>query len=425
MVTRALVGDGDTAERLAASATEWVQQHGDSVEPYAIAWVVSRAVAECLEASEHGLTGTTDLAELLRTQPVAGQVAIALTVACRYDVPTTAQLTRRPVHEIEALLAPLGAPHVSRGTPPGVPPLPPPEPIRPKKQRRFRPRLGAVLILVGLGALVALVTYDGGPRPTLVDAASPADCDPVGNPLQLAVGPTRRPARLSLPDRRPAPLLVDIGETGQTSADRADTSGLETVAGDAGFAVLTLDGSTQPWNVSRSPMGIDDLGYLTAAIAEAGATGCVDAASVALVGFGRGAHLAAVAICAGSVTADWLIMARGQYLPPGCRLDNPPSVLILADANDRTFPPNGGWGIDGPGGTDFTPTGVDAALRGWGDLAGCTAAGPVSVDPDGTQQLARAGCTTGRQVAARVVNGAGHEWPDSLAVEVVEAISSR
>lgn len=425
MVTRALVGDGDTAERLATSATEWVQQHGDAVGPHAIAWVVSRAVTECLEAADRGLTGTTDLAELLRAQPVAGQVAIALTVACGYDLPTTAQLTRRPVHEIEALLAPLRTPQPPPTSSPGIPHLPPPEPIHPKKRRRFRPGLGALVVLVSLGALVALVTYDGGPRPTLVDAAPPANCDLVDNLLQLAVGPTRRPARLSLPEHRPAPLIVDIGETGQTSADRAATSDLEAAAADAGYAVLTLDGSTQPWNVSRSPMGVDDLGYLTGAVAEAGATGCVEVASVALVGFGRGAHLAAAATCAGSVTANWLIMARGQYLPPGCRLDNPPSVLILADANDRTFPPGGGWGIDGPGGTDFTPTGVDAALRGWGDLAGCTAAAPTSVDPDGTQQLAQAGCSTGRRVAARVVNGAGHEWPDSLAVEVVEAISSR
>lgn len=423
LVTRALVGDGDTAEWLAASATEWVQQHGESVGSHQIAWVVSRAVTECLSAADQGLTGTTDLAELLRHQPVAGQVAIALATACGYDLETTAQLTRRPVHEVQTLLAPLQVGQAP-AAPPSVAP-PPPEPIGPKKRRRFRPGLGSIVVLAVLGALVGIATYDGGPRPTLVDAAPPTECQVLANPVVLEVGSSRRPARLALPERVPARLVVDIGEMGQTSEDRAATSGLEPVGLAAGLAVMTLDGSAQAWNVARSPIGLDDVGYLAGAVAEATATGCVNEGSVALVGFGRGAHFAATTTCSGAVSVDILVMARGQYIPSGCRPTTPPSVLVLADANDRTYPPAGGWGIDGPGGSEFSPSSVEEAVAGWGDLAACSGSAPEQLDVDGVRRLTRSGCRTARGVEARIVTGAGHEWPDSLAVEVVDAISSR
>jgi len=289
---------------------------------------------------------------------------------------------------------------------------------------------GTLTALGIIAGTVVLITVPNGPRPTL---AAPVDDDPSAcqeaPPFQartLQLPPDARPARLTLPPGRirEVPLVVLVGEAGQTAEEAAETSGMEAAGSAGGFAVVTMDGAAQPWNVTSAADRADDVALVRAAVEAAAQTGCVDRSRTVLVGYGIGAHLAAAVACSGFPELRALVMVRGAAAPDTCRLDHPITVVLDTDTTDAILPFDGGWGIAAAADPAYEPIGSNAAYEAWSKLVGCDPAATQESGPDGVVTSSRTTCEDGVTVSSRVATGYGHDWPRDATGEVVRVVGA-
>jgi poly(3-hydroxybutyrate) depolymerase len=299
--------------------------------------------------------------------------------------------------------------------------------------------LGTAGTLLAVAALVVVITVPHGERPAFGGAArlpgggrtaagSAGACDgPTdGAANRIDLGDDRPSARFFLPPgtNRDIPLVVLIGDAREPADEIASTSGLEGAGATQGFAVLTLDGSDHDWNVGGDPKRPDDVALVRTAIEAATGSECVEGGRVVLVGYGRGAHLAAAAACRDATSVAGIAMVRGAYLPPRCHLDRPVPLVMDTDTTDAVLPFDGGWGSSAPSDPSYTPTGVGDTFDGWSELDGCDSSSSTATDPTGAVVTTRASCADGAVIESRVSTGYGHTWPGDLLPRLVQAIAA-
>jgi polyhydroxybutyrate depolymerase len=471
-IAHGLLGDPAAAREVAERSVDWLEAHAEATAARPLAWLAATTVDLALAVPPvPGRLVDADrreLAALVGSQPVGARVAFALAGFCGYDRTTVAALVGRSVGEVDALLAPFAGAVLPPAEPPGAPvasPPPPPPPFRTDEpivadhhlppnppvadadapqparagRRRFRVSLGTVGSLLVVAALVAVITIPHGERPSFADAARLPDrttssggstgrCDGPTNGAadRLDLATARTSARFFLPPgtNRDVPLVVLIGDAREPADEIASSAGLEGAGATQGFAVLTLDGTDHDWNVAGVPGRRDDVALVRSAIAAATHTGCVDGARVVLVGFGRGAHLAAAAACRDATSVAGLVMVRGAYLPPACHLERPVPVLMDTDTTDAVLPFDGGWGSSASSDASYTPTGVGDTFDGWSELDGCDSASSTATDPSGAVVTTRASCADGAVLESLVSTGYGHTWPRDLLPRLVQAIAA-
>lgn len=456
-VADTFLGDAETARHVADEAVVWVGSRGDAALANPIPWTVAAAIERALTAPV-SLTRTHDrprrlLAEEMSAAPVAVRVAVALVGICGLDAQTAAALTRRSPEELDSLLTPWrvviedlallrsAPPDPLAPTPPtrrSAPPPPPPweqspAPTTPQHRQHSRRRLpasvGTLIALLFVVGVVVAITVPHGERPTFAEAArraptrSDAHCMNQGavSVSTLRVGVEQRPARFALPPGRTiaARLIVAIGDTGQSSQDVADTTGIEAAGTRQGDAVLTLDGTAQPWNVAAAADRSDDIAMAADAITQAAATGCVDVARTAVVGYGTGAHLAAAIACSGSEHVLALAMIRGAYAPKNCELSHGVAVVIDSDTTDAILPFDGGWGISATRDDAYVPTGATEAFSAWSGFDACGSSEDREVGTDSLTVTTRDRCRDDSTVTLRVRTGFGHDWPEDATALVI------
>lgn len=460
-IARTFVGDPAAAKVIADAALAWVEDHRDRVGDAPVPWLAAATVEHALEAApspDHPYQRAREvLAEEMSSQPVSVRVAVALVGMCGFDRVAAAQLTRRRVEELDHLLAPfadiLEDLVVLRGVADTAPPPPPPAPLPaplgepttaetagegaraapheppPPPRRRDRRLLpisaGTALTILMIIALVVATTVPHGERPSFAEPAAPAstqadrsDCTTMGtlDSRTLDVGAEMRPARLTLPPGHTngAPLILLVGDAAQSAEDAVTTTGLETAGTTQGFAVLTLDGTAQPWNVTAAADRGDDIAMAADAIEQAGDSGCVDTTRTVVVGYGTGAHLAAAIACSGNDRIAALVMVRGAYAPPSCSLKRSIPVLIETDTTDAILPFDGGWGISAVKDPTYEPGGSEATFLAWAKLNGCDDSQVDERDDQGVEVRTRGSCKDTVSVSWRVTVGFGHAWPPDV-----------
>ena len=75
-------------------------------------------------------------------------------------------------------------------------------------------------------------------------------------------------------------------ETGDSAETTTTYAALEPAGATQEFAVLTLDGTAQPWNITGAPGREDDVQLVVAALDAAASESCVDVSSTVIVGYG-------------------------------------------------------------------------------------------------------------------------------------------
>jgi len=476
----AVLGEQPAAGALVAGAAQWFSSQPESVRMEPLPWLASHLAEAALAAPPEVLAGVAEeqvgrfgrheLLDRLRRSSPAGRAALLLHDACGYSVAAVAALCRRPVDEIAALVgstpgtgtsAPPTPPQVppehappspgSAAPPPGPPPSPQPEREDDRRGRRgWWRRRAAIgpLVAVGLiGGITALVTHDGGVRPTLAEEAPAADrlddrigCAkqpelPVGAASMLDMqqkGGTRTSRVLVPPDATtgaPMPTLVLLGDTGSTADATAAGAGLETLAATAGVVVLTPEPASDArvWNVSESAGRPDDVGFVSATLDELSTMVCLDPDRVSVVGLGTGAHMAGVLSCRRNDRLASTVMIEGAYLPPACSMPEPAPLFVLASAGDRVLPPSGGFGPAAPpppGGTErgYRPSSVEEALGRWAQLSNCSEHPQTESDPSGVARTMYADCDDGVPVSATVANLGEHGWPAEATAQVLSFV---
>ncbi|MCF7553222.1 PHB depolymerase family esterase [Pseudonocardia sp. WMMC193] len=195
-----------------------------------------------------------------------------------------------------------------------------------------------------------------------------------------------------------APLVLVLHGSGGT-AQEMQGLGFDPLAARDGVVTAYPQGLDGTWNAggccgSAVRNGVDDVGYLTALVADLVAQDGVDPHRVYAVGFSNGAMMSYTWACAGGALAG-IGPVAGALTGP-CPRPAPVSVVALAGtADDRVRiegRPDRGWAS------------LDATLAPF--VAGCDA--PVT-----RTAITSWACPGGRTVTREILDGQGHSWPDS------------
>ncbi|MCV7092487.1 extracellular catalytic domain type 1 short-chain-length polyhydroxyalkanoate depolymerase [Mycobacterium interjectum] len=261
--------------------------------------------------------------------------------------------------------------------------------------------LGRLATLVGVVLLVVGCSSWSDPPSGFVNGTSLH---------HIKVGGLDRSYRLYKPVGVPAsaPLVVVMhGYSGSARQVERDYQ-WDGLADSGKFLVAYPDGLGRAWNVDGETCcgrsgrdGVDDVGFIRAAVADIANNLGVDPAKVYATGMSNGAIMSFTLACTTDIFAAIGPVAGTQL--NACRAPRPTSVMHIHGTTDRLVPYGGGQGfsvINGPSVPD-----VNAFWRNVDQCAAPTAttSGPVTTST--------AGCAGGRSVVLVTVEGGGHEWP--------------
>ncbi|GAY16542.1 PHB depolymerase family esterase [Mycobacterium sp. shizuoka-1] len=225
----------------------------------------------------------------------------------------------------------------------------------------------------------------------------------------IDVGGLDRHYRLYMPDGLPpaAPLVLMMhGWTG--SAQQAERDyGWNQQADAAKFVVAYPDGVGRSWNGGgccgrASREGVDDVAFLTAAVADITAHVGIDAARIYAAGISNGGVMAYKLACHTDIFAAIGPDAATQLEP--CPAPRPTSVLHIHGTGDRLVRYDGRPGTAVTVATPTTPE-INAF---WRTVDRCR---PPVTTTDGDLTTSAASCAQGRGVELITVAGGGHDWP--------------
>jgi len=313
-------------------------------------------------------------------------------------------------------------------------------------------RLSTVVSVVLVAASVWAVTHDGGERPSFADVPAPTavgagGCEvapnlPLGVPQAETIvvsGVTRQyvvriPQQLQ-PGTR-IPLLIDLGDYGQSAEARLETSKWSEFADQEDLAVATLqaDGAVAQWNVTSTPDRPDDVAFVRAVIGRLDSRLCLDKSRIWLSGMGNGAQMAGALQCQLSDVVSATVMVAGIGTARTCEVTAPISVSMTVYDDDDVLPPDGGYGpgltalLGAPeailSGAFAEPPGADAALASWAATAGCDGSPTPAKAGAEMRQLAYTGCRGNTTVLLRRVTGA-RRWDQATTSATLAFLSQQ
>ena len=225
------------------------------------------------------------------------------------------------------------------------------------------------------------------------------------------VGGHDRSYRLYKPAGLPAsaPLVVVMHGYSGSGAQAERDYHWDQLADSAKFVVAYPDGLDRSWNVDGNNCcgrsgheSVDDVGFITAAVAEIGRSIGIDSSRVYASGISNGGIMSYTLACTTGVFAAIGPDAATQLNP--CASPHPTSVMHIHGTADRLIPYNGGQGvgnINGPSAPDLNAF--------WRNVDQCAA---PAVSTEGPVTKSTAACAQGRSVVLITIAGGGHaEWP--------------
>lgn len=262
-------------------------------------------------------------------------------------------------------------------------------------------------------ALLVLLAGCGVARPEPSSQASSALPSGVSEHT-IGVASGQRTYRVYRPETIPGasgyPLVVML-HGGFGSAEQAERSyGWDDLAAAKGFLVVYPDGLDRAWDAGSccgapARKRIDDVGFLTAVVAQLQALVAIDPARIYATGMSNGAMMAYRLACETTMFAAVAPVAGDQLV--GCADAAPASLLHIHGTADTNVPLDGSPG-QGAGKVDGPP--IADVVDGWRQRDGCGAFA-TTVKPPVTTRTAI--CPDGRSVELVLVEGAGHQWPGS------------
>jgi polyhydroxybutyrate depolymerase len=273
-------------------------------------------------------------------------------------------------------------------------------------RHRFAVLVGIVLVLAGCSILQ--------PKPPsgFVDGASIHT---------ISVGGMDRVYRLHKPPGLNGPAsLVVVLHGGVGSAEQAERSyGWDQLADSAKFVVVYPDGVRRAWNVDGGGCcgkpareHIDDVAFITAAVADVSKHLGIDASRVYATGMSNGGIMAYTLACNTSLFAAIGPVAATQLDP--CKTPHPVSVMAVHGTADPNIPYGGG---EGHGFAHITGPAIPELNALWRKVDRCH---DPSETTDGHVTTSTAGCADGRGVALVTVADGGHRWPDFATAKLWE-----
>jgi polyhydroxybutyrate depolymerase len=228
----------------------------------------------------------------------------------------------------------------------------------------------------------------------------------------ISVGGHDRTYRLYKPKGLPAsaPLVVMLHGGFGSGAQTEKSYGWDQLADSSKFVVAYPDGLNRAWNVNGggccgrpAKEGIDDVGFVTAAVADIGRNVSIDAARVYATGISNGGIMSYTLACETAIFAA--IGPDSATQLNSCDSPHPTSVMHIHGTADRLIRYDGGAGagvahINGPP--------VSQLNTFWRNIDHC---GAPAATTSGSVTTSTVGCADNRSVVLITVDGGGHQWP--------------
>jgi polyhydroxybutyrate depolymerase len=244
------------------------------------------------------------------------------------------------------------------------------------------------------------------------DAAKPSGFVDGTSLHTISFGGHERSYRLYKPKGLPqsAPLVVMLHGGFGNGAQAEKAYGWDELADSAKFVVAYPDGLNRAWNVNGggccgrpAKEGIDDVGFITAAVADVGRNVSIDPARVYATGISNGGIMSYTLACETAIFAA--IGPDSATQLSACDSPHPTSVMHIHGTADRLIRYDGGRGA-GFANIDGLPVAQLNAF--WRNVNRCdapatTTSGPIT--------MSTAGCPGNRSVVLITVDGGGHQWP--------------
>jgi polyhydroxybutyrate depolymerase len=218
-----------------------------------------------------------------------------------------------------------------------------------------------------------------------------------------------RPASLGY--EKPVPLIVVLHGGFGSGAQAEKSYNWDAEADTEGFVVVYPNGVRRSWNAGGPCCGtalrdgVDDVGFLSGAIAAVSRAENIDASRVYLTGISNGAAMAYRYACEGSVPVAAFGSVSGDMTEP-CRHSRAVSLMEIHGLDDHNIPFAGGQGSKGVTHINWPP--VMQTLDLFRRAGACAA--PVTSTRGAVATVASV-CTGGREVILMTIAGAGHQWP--------------
>jgi polyhydroxybutyrate depolymerase len=237
----------------------------------------------------------------------------------------------------------------------------------------------------------------------------------------INVGEHQRTYRLYKPKGLPAfaPLVVML-HGGFGSGTQAENSyGWDELAESSKFVVAYPDGLIRAWNVDGggccgvpAEKGIDDVGFITAAVADIRKNVSIDASRVYATGISNGGIMSYTLACETTLFAA--IGPDSATQLNACRSPHPTSVMHIHGTADRLVRYDGARGngvahIKGPPVSELNAF--------WRNVDHC---GAPAASTSGSVTTSTARCAHNRSVVLITVDGGGHTWPNFATAKLWE-----
>lgn len=235
-------------------------------------------------------------------------------------------------------------------------------------------------------------------------------------------------------------VVFDFHGSNSNPNGQLDRSSWDKVAEREGFIVVALQGSlpgklphTYAWNVpyvTTQPDGLDEIGFIRAALGQVKQEFCVDPARIYASGYSGGGRMLSSFLCSGgddfasagfvhSLRAGRPVEIEGKWAPDSanCQPSRPISIMAFAGEKDNANPYAGG-------GKPYWQYGFKTAVKRWTELDGCTGNG-VTETAGGVTYSLYGTCKNGARIASYVFSNGTHDWPKPGAAQNVVAAAAQ
>lgn len=212
----------------------------------------------------------------------------------------------------------------------------------------------------------------------------------------------------------PHPLLLAVTDAGESIDSFMTDTGLEQAAVEQGFLVATV----AP-HASGTIASVDDVAaVLNTMLSES----CVDTSRVTVTGLGSGAQTATAFGCSQPQLVSVIAGVGGASVPGDCTLSPAVSLLLMWNADDQAFPPDGGYGpLAAPpssAAAPLPPTAAGQAVSIWSRAIGAPEPERSTAEGGGSVEQSRS--PSGAQVKWVSAPTGGHTWTPDTSQAILE-----
>ncbi|MEY2424080.1 MAG: polyhydroxybutyrate depolymerase [Acidimicrobiaceae bacterium] len=214
----------------------------------------------------------------------------------------------------------------------------------------------------------------------------------------------------------PVPVVFNFHGYGSNAVQQMAYGNFKPLADRDDFLIVAPDGQgeSRHFNLTGEGNLQDDVAMVGALLDHLESTFCVDAKRVYSTGMSDGGAMTSVLACRESDRFAAFGAVAVIVFRPGCGGSNPVAITGFMGTADPVVPFDGGQ-VRCCGGA--TVGSAPDAMAGWAEHDGCATAFNDERLGSEVRKRTWTGCQAGGEVVFYIIDGGGHTWPGSIAID--------